>query len=99
MRILQWLIAGSRGGPNRARILITIKENPMNANQIGEKLGLDYRSIRHHINVLEKNKLVTSLGQRYGKVYFLSEELERNFSDFEEILYKFGKTAIKKGDL
>jgi aspartate aminotransferase len=36
--MLQWLIAGSRGGPNRARLIKSIREEPMNANQLCERL-------------------------------------------------------------
>ena len=90
-RVLQWLIIGSRGGPNRARIIMTIREEPMNANQLGEALGVDYRTIRHHLEILEKNKLVTSMGERYGKIYFLSVDLEQNFVVFEEIWKKIEK--------
>ena len=63
----------------------------MNANQLGEALGVDYRTIRHHLEILEKNKLVTSMGERYGKIYFLSVDLEQNFVVFEEIWKKIEK--------
>ena len=84
--LLGWLIAGTRGGPTRARIITTLKENPQNANQLATLLGLDYRTIRHHLNVLQKNKIITSVGEGYGMVYFLSQTLEENYSLFEEIL-------------
>lgn len=83
--ILQWLIAGSRGGFNRGRILRTLKNEPMNANQLAKELDLDYRTIRHHLSVLEENDLVTSLGEDYGVMYFVSMELEENYELFEEI--------------
>lgn len=95
--LLQWLIAGTRGGFNRARIINAIKEEPMNANQLGNLLKVDYRTVRHHLEVLEKNGLVTSMGERYGKIYFLSHELEKNFEDFEEIWNKIGK-RLKKNE-
>ena len=80
---MQWLIAGTRGGVNRARIIVAIREEPRNANQLSEALGADYRTIRHHLNILEKNGLVTSMGEKYGTLYFLSSELEENFEVFE----------------
>jgi DNA-binding transcriptional ArsR family regulator len=70
---------------------MTIREEPMNANQLGEALDVDYRTIRHHLEILEKNKLVTSMGERYGKIYFLSVDLEQNFVVFEEIWKKIEK--------
>ena len=84
--LLGWLIAGTRGGPTRARIITTLKENPQNANQLATLLGMDYRTIRHHLNVLQKNKIITSVGEAYGTMYFLSQTMEENYSVFEEIL-------------
>ena len=94
-KLLWWLIAGSSGGWNRARIIMLLKENPMNAHQISEALKIDYTTARHHLKILEKNKLVQKMGDRYGAMYFLSELLESNYSIFEEILEKIGKKVIK----
>ena len=96
--LLQWLLAGTRGGYNRGRILILLKEEPQNANQLGNALGVDYRTVRHHLEVLEKNKIITAIGERYGKMYFISIELEDNWRYFEEIWKKIGKTANKDGE-
>ena len=49
-------------------------------------LGMDYRTIRHHLNVMQKNKIITSVGEGYGMVYFLSQTMEDNYAVFEEIL-------------
>ena len=89
--LLGWLIAGSKGGPTRARIIQTLKETPQNANQLATSLGMDYRTIRHHIEVLEKNKIITSAGEGYGVTYFLSPLMEENYALFEEILKKIWK--------
>ena len=97
--MLQWLIAGSRGGPNRARLIVAIREEPMNANQLCEVLGVDYRTVRHHLDILEKNGLVTSMGPRYGKVYFLSHELETRYGDFEEIWNRIGNNDNSGGEV
>jgi DNA-binding transcriptional ArsR family regulator len=89
--LLQWLIAGTRGGANRAQIIIAIRKEPRNANQLTNLLGVDYRTVRHHLDVLEKNRLIASVGGQYGKMYFLSSELEANFGVFEEIWNEIGK--------
>lgn len=47
--------------------------------------------MRHHLEVLEKNKMLTSVGDRYGATYFLSQMLEDNYAQFEEIVKKIGK--------
>ncbi len=84
-QLILWLIEGSRGGVNRGRIIEAIKAEPLNANQLCNLLGVDYRTIRHHLDVLEKNRLITAVGEHYGKVYFLSQDLEQSYDDFEEI--------------
>jgi predicted ArsR family transcriptional regulator len=89
--VLGWLIAGTRGGVTRARIITTLKETPQNANQLANLLGMDYRTIRHHLEVLEKNRLITSAGEGYGKTYFVSQAMEENYSQFEEIMNKIWK--------
>jgi len=89
--LLGWLIAGTRGGVTRAKILETLRENPQNANQLANLLGMDYRTIRHHLKILQKNRLITSAGNGYGTTYFLSTEMEENYGIFEEILNKLWK--------
>ncbi len=84
--LLGWLIAGTRGGVTRAKIIEALREKPQNANQLTNLIEMDYRTIRHHLDVLEKNRLIVSAGDRYGKTYFLSPELEENYDLFEEIL-------------
>ena len=84
--LLGWLIAGTRGGPTRAKIIGILKETPQNANQLATNLRMDYRTIRHHLQVLEKNRIITSAGEGYGTTYFLSQIMEENYGVFEEIL-------------
>ena len=69
----------------------------MNANQLTTILKVDYRTVRHHLDILEKNGLITPVGERYGKLYFPSFELEQNLDYLEEILNKFG-TKLKKNN-
>jgi DNA-binding transcriptional ArsR family regulator len=89
--LLGWLIAGTRGGPTRAKIIEALKETPQNANQLANRLKMDYKTMRHHLEVLEKNKIITSVGDRYGATYFLSQTMEENYGMFEEIMSKIGK--------
>ena len=89
--LLGWLIAGTRGGPTRAKIIEALKETPQNANQLATLLKMDYTTMRHHLEVLEKNKMLTSVGDRYGATYFLSQTMEDNYVMFEEIMKKIGK--------
>ncbi len=91
-RLLWYLIASTRGGINRARILELISSHPANANKIAQELSLDYKTIIHHLDVLSKNGLViTDNEDTYGATYFLTPLMEKNYDSFMEILVKFGK--------
>ena len=94
-RLIWWLLAGSRGGVNRARIILTLHDMPSNANQLAEHLNLDYKTIRHHLDILEKNDAIVPQGDGYGTVYFVSDDIEANFDDFRQIWVKIGEKGIK----
>ncbi|MDE1867693.1 MAG: winged helix-turn-helix transcriptional regulator [Thaumarchaeota archaeon] len=91
-RLLWFVFMGSKGGPNRMRIISVIRERPLNANQLAKELGLDYKAIQHHIGVLEKNNLITRVGEKYGATYFISTFLEVNLAAFDEIVAKLEKS-------
>ena len=84
-QVLWWLIAGSRGGINRARIILALHTRPYNANQLTRLCSLDYKTVRHHLEVLKKHHIITATGEDYGTMYFLSEQTAANFEDFLEI--------------
>jgi len=90
-RLFWYLFAGSRGGENRIRIILHLKERPYNTNQLAEALGLDYKAIQHHLDVLTKNNLIVKQGEKYGVMFFISPYLEVNMDTFEEICSKIGK--------
>lgn len=90
-RLLWWLIAGTRGGVNRAKIINLLNERPYNINQLAEKLNVDYKTVKHHIDVLEENEIVISSGKKYGAMYFLSDKIEANYEIFLEIWKEIGK--------
>jgi len=91
-RLLWFVFAGSRGGLNRLRIISSLKEKPLNTNQLAKELDLDYKAIQHHIKVLEKNNLITKIGEKYGITFFISTFLEVNMETFEEIATKLDKS-------
>lgn len=95
-RLLWWILVGSAGGFNRARILQELINTPRNANELATLLKLDYKTTRHHLEVLEKNHLITTIGNKYGTVYFPSELFEENIHFYEEIWGKIGKNEINK---
>jgi len=86
---LIWMVfAGSRGGSNRIKIINALKKSPLNTHQLAKELGLNYRAVQHHAAVLEKNNLVTKMGEKYGATYFLSTFFEVNITVFEETISK-----------
>lgn len=91
-RLLWFVFAGSRGGLNRLRIITALKEKPQNTNQLANELGLDYKAIQHHINVLEKNNFILKEGEKYGITFFISTFLEVNMETFDEIANKLEKS-------
>jgi len=91
-RILWYLIASTKGGVNRAKILDLINASPANANQIASVLKLDYKTVIHHLRVLSENGLViTDNKDSYGATYFLTPLMENNYNSFKEILARIGK--------
>jgi predicted transcriptional regulator len=93
--VLYWLIANSLGGYNRGRILVELFQKPQNANELSKNLEIEYKTVRYHLQVLEENKIITSVGGGYGKTYFPSDELKANESNFTEIWDKIGKKPNK----
>ncbi|MCL5949209.1 MAG: winged helix-turn-helix domain-containing protein [Candidatus Bathyarchaeota archaeon] len=85
--LFSWLTARNRG-TTRIEIIKTLHEMPQNANQIATTLKVDYKTVRHHLGVLEKKRLVTSAGEKYCKTYFLSRIMEDNFLTFMEFQKK-----------
>ena len=82
-RTLYWyLLVGTRGGPNRIRILELLRENPHNAHQLAGRLEIDYRTIRHHLNLLERNGLVQRpVGRGYAAPYELAPDVAVRFEE------------------
>ncbi|MGQ9514495.1 MAG: ArsR/SmtB family transcription factor [Thermoproteota archaeon] len=87
-RLLWWLLVGTRGGPTRAKIIHSLEKNPQNANQLAQTLGLDYKTIRHHLQILVDNRFLVTVGEGYAKVYFPSPVLESCRETFMEIWKK-----------
>jgi uncharacterized protein YutE (UPF0331/DUF86 family) len=59
---------------------------------MAEVLNLDYKAVQHHVDVLEKNNLVSRMGEKYGIMYFVSNYLESNMDTFKEIITKINKS-------
>lgn len=84
--VLWYALAGTRGGANRARILRALEKRPRNANQLAEDLDLDYKTVRHHLDVLMDNDIVRNSGDDYGAVYLPTEQADEHWDTVEEII-------------
>ena len=91
-RLLWYLFAGSKGGENRIKIIKLLQDTPLNINRMAEVLNLDYKAVQHHVDVLQKNNLVSRMGEKYGIMYFVSNYLESNMDSFKEIVNKINKS-------
>lgn len=74
-RLLFWLLEGTKGGPTRIQLLSILAKKPMNMRQLALAAKLDYKTVEHHVRLLEKNLIVERMGDGYGQVYFISDML------------------------
>lgn len=78
------MLTGTPGGPNRAGILQAIDRRPLNANQLADYLDLDFKTVRHHLDVLQENDVVRNSGDDHGAVYLLTQQAKANWHTVEE---------------
>ena len=95
-RLLLYVFTGTRGGYTRLKIISLLSERPLNTNQLASEMDLDYKAIQHHIVVLEKNNLVTKLGEKYGAIFHLSNYLEANILALDEVVTKLERKLNSK---
>lgn len=84
-KALWYLLAGTRGGENRARIIRLLDERPRNANKLAEELDVDYNTVRHHLDVLLDHDVLERGGDDYGAMYFPTDQFEHHRDVFEDI--------------
>ncbi|HKJ58577.1 MAG TPA: winged helix-turn-helix domain-containing protein [Halobacteriales archaeon] len=84
--VLWYVLASSRGGPSRVRIVRAIDDRPRNANQLAEELDLDYTTVRHHLDVLMDNNVLRRSGDEYGAVYLFTDQVRDHWDTVEEVL-------------
>jgi len=88
--LLWFLLGGTRGGENRARIIRKIRERPWNMNQLANELDLQYKAVQHHVKVLQRSSIIVSSGEKYGVTYSLSPWMSGHIEVFDEICRKLG---------
>lgn len=74
----------------RINIIKSLMESPKNANVLSSALGVNYRTIEHHLKVLISNGIIIAQGNNYGKVYFPSPVLIKNINILKEIFSAAG---------
>jgi DNA-binding transcriptional ArsR family regulator len=96
-RLLWYLFAGTRGGPSRAEIIRVLRDRPCNAHQLAQSLKVDYKTIQHHVGVLEEHGLVApSEKGAYGALLFLTPKMEDAIPILDEIWSKIGRSKISE---
>jgi len=90
-KLLLYLFTSTRGGFTRLRIIIDLLEKPYNTHQLAKKLDLDYKAVQHHMKVLEKNNMVSKIGEKYGAIFHLSNFLEMNLGALDEAIDKLDR--------
>jgi len=84
--VLWYVLTSTRGGANRIRILRAVDERPRNANKLADALELDYKTVRHHLDVLEENDILTDSGDDYGAVYLPTDRVRNYWDTVEQIM-------------
>ncbi|MFC7203680.1 winged helix-turn-helix domain-containing protein [Haloferax namakaokahaiae] len=87
-KALWYLLAGTRGGTTRAKLIRSLSERPRNANQLSESLDIDYNTVRYHLDLLVEHDIVEKGEESYGTMYFLTDRFEQHRDQFETILKK-----------
>lgn len=95
-KLLFYLFTSTRGGYTRLRIIMMLLEKPLNTHQLSLELSLDYKAVQHHMKVLEKNNIVTKIGEKYGAIYHLSNFLEINIRSLDEAIDKLDRKMNQK---
>ena len=87
-KLLLYLFTSTRGGFTRLRIIMHLLNQPYNTHQLAKVLDLDYKAVQHHMKVLEKNNMVSKIGEKYGAIFHLSNFLEINIDALIEAIDK-----------
>ena len=95
-KLLLYLFTSTRGGFTRLRIIMRLLDQPYNTHQLAQELDLDYKAVQHHMKVLEKNNMVSKIGEKYGAIFHLSNFLEFNISALDEAIEKLDRKMNQK---
>ena len=95
-KLLLYLFTSTRGGHTRLKIIMNLEARTLNTHQLSKEMGFDYKAIQHHMKVLEKNNLVTKVGEKYGAIFHLSNFLEVNIGCLGEVIERLERKMNTK---
>lgn len=87
-QIFSSVFTGMSGRYTRLRIICAITGDPLNSLELSKVLKLDYKTIQHNIEVLEKNNLIVRKGEGYGDMFFPSELIISNLPTLYAVIRK-----------
>lgn len=79
--VFRYVLIGTRGGPNRVRILRAIEVQPRDVDGLSESLDLDHTTVRRHLDVLTGNGIVEKSGND-DATYLLADGMSRYWDAF-----------------
>ena len=82
------VFTGMSGRYTRLRIIFAITGDPMNSMQLSKQLKLDYKTIQHNVEVLEKNNFIIRKGEGYGDLFFPSDLISSNLPTLYSVIRK-----------
>lgn len=86
--IFSAVFTGMGGRYTRLRILCAIIVDPLNSQQIANKLNLDYKTVQFNLKILEKNNFVIREGKGYGDMFSPSEIILSNLPTLYAVIRK-----------
>jgi DNA-binding transcriptional ArsR family regulator len=95
-RVLWWLFSSSAGARTRGRVIVALRAEPKNAQQLATELAVDYTTVRHHLKVLLENSVIESTGPHYGQVYSLAATAEARWAELDSILRRHRGTGERR---
>jgi len=62
---------------------MSLSVHPKNAHQLTKELMLDYKTVQHHLRVLEKHRVLATINKgAYGAAYYIPPEIEAIWAEF-----------------
>lgn len=83
---LWYVLTGTRGAPDRARILLALDRRPRSARRLAADLHLDVATVSHHLDVLVANGVVHERADRDETVYVPSPWARRHWATVEDVI-------------